>query len=175
MQAPGLLGLILVCSYEPPETHSASSGSILIDFRKCDLWALGLACWELVAGGTPYYEDERIQAALVVSSPDIISPAVSGTNSGAGSHSNNESIRRKLRTIADQISRIALDSVDDILLGITKPEIRSCCSTFFGSLLAHDSDNRSAEVLHLPIFNDRKYSILSMLNFSASLGLDYLY
>ena len=155
-----------ICSYEPPETHLASSGSPPTDFRKCDLWALGLTCWELVAGGTPYYEDARIQAALVVS-PDIVSPTASGSNSGAGSYPNNESIRRKLRTIADQIPGIALDSVEEILSETATPEIRSWCPTFFTSLLAQDPESRSAEVLHLPIFDDRKYSIPSVLNFSA--------
>ena len=137
--------------------------SFSTDFRKCDLWALGLACWELVAGGTPYYEDARVQAALVASSSDLVSPTVSGMNSRAGSHSNNESIRRKLRTITDQIPGIALDSVEEIISGFVGPEIRSWCSTFFDSLLAQDPDKRSAEVLHLPIFYDRKYSTLSVL------------
>lgn len=163
MQAQELIELIVIDRYEPPETHSASSVSFPTDFRKCDLWALGLACWELVAGGKPYYEDARIQAALVASSTDLVSPTVSGTNSGAGSHSNNESVRRKLRTIAEQIPGIALDSVEDIISGSAAPEIRAWCSKFFASLLAQDPDSRSAEALHLPIFHDRKYSTFFVL------------
>ena len=153
----------MICSYEPPEARSLSTDFFAADFRKCDLWALGLTCWELITGGTPYYEDPRILAALTATDSGGVTPAASGISSGGGSQSRNESILRRLQTISHRIADIAQGSMKDSISSRTSPEIQAWCSTFLAGLLAEDPNKRSTEVLHLPIFHGNEYEQHSFL------------
>lgn len=55
-------------SYHPPEiTTRDRLHWNSIDLIKCDVWALGLLCWEIMRGGTPFYEDRLISELLVES------------------------------------------------------------------------------------------------------------
>ena len=141
--------------YEPPEVYMPFNGS-RIDIRKSDLWALGLACWEILAGGTPYYENKRIQAALAKSVQNDLDHAVAKSIPGDALLSN-ESIPPKLRSIMNQIADIAKQCIEEIIRGAISPHLIVWCTTFFTTLLAENADQRSTEVLHLPIFHANKY------------------
>ncbi|RDW82288.1 hypothetical protein BP6252_03400 [Coleophoma cylindrospora] len=51
--------------YNPPEiTQQDRIDWETIDLRKCDMWALGLLCWEAMRRGKPFYEDRFVAAIL---------------------------------------------------------------------------------------------------------------
>lgn len=54
MYAKPIPSLILCFRYLPPELRYGSSLKS-IEFFRCDVWALGLLCWEVVWDGTPYF------------------------------------------------------------------------------------------------------------------------
>ena len=57
--------LIFVNSYQPPEVcRDQKDASCTIDFLKCDLWAFGILCWEVMACGTRYYDNHEILELL---------------------------------------------------------------------------------------------------------------
>ena len=142
-------------SYEPPEAYMPFDGP-RTDIRKSDLWALGLTCWEILAGGTPYYKNKHIQAALAKFGQDDLDHTVSRMNPGGTMHSN-ESILPKLRSITNQFADIAKQWIEETIMSAISPHLRVWCTTFFTNLLSEDAEKRSAEVFHLPIFHGNKY------------------
>ncbi|KAK5355122.1 hypothetical protein LTS03_011846, partial [Exophiala xenobiotica] len=42
--------------YKPPECWEAEASATKVDIRLCDLWTLGIACWEVLQNGKPYYD-----------------------------------------------------------------------------------------------------------------------
>ena len=58
--------------YNAPEVLQRDNGdSGQVDSRKCDIWALGLLCWETHRQGMRYYEDEQIRRLLAQCRPHI--------------------------------------------------------------------------------------------------------
>ena len=50
--------------YNPPEVIHHRATSVYICPRKCDIWALGLLCWEIYRDGVSYYKDSHIEKLL---------------------------------------------------------------------------------------------------------------
>jgi serine/threonine protein kinase len=65
--------------YAPSETYSSDTKYLNVDIRKCDLWALGLACWEILANGVPYYETLIVQEASSTTISTTASSQLAGT------------------------------------------------------------------------------------------------
>ena len=56
--------------YNAPELLQSDSVITKINPRKCDVWALGLLCWEIHRQGLRYFEDSHIQG-LIPQSPTL--------------------------------------------------------------------------------------------------------
>ena len=50
--------------YNPPEVIHHRATSVYICPRKCDVWALGLLCWEIYRDGVRYYKNSHIERLL---------------------------------------------------------------------------------------------------------------
>ena len=149
--------------YAPPETYISDIRGPAVDIRKCDLWALGLACWEILAHGVPYYDIAIVQEALSTTISATTSPDLSGTTlrsegySGMGSKWRN---LKKLYELNSQLSSLAQRFTSTKVFESNKyPYQQRMCNTFFSGLLDPDPFKRSALVIHLPLFYDRWYVV----------------
>ena len=69
-----------------------------IDFFKCDVWALGLLCWEAIQGGKHYYENTKLLQLLSQMEGSSISSSSHGSNS-AGPHSSHLKVKSLLQNL----------------------------------------------------------------------------
>ena len=53
--------------YNPPEILRSYGKDELISARKCDIWALGLLCWETLRQGQHYYDDDKVKSIITQS------------------------------------------------------------------------------------------------------------
>ena len=51
-----------VSRYQAPELQQNAENLDVVEFLRCDIWALGLLCWETVCGGQPYYLTPDVEA-----------------------------------------------------------------------------------------------------------------
>ena len=139
-------------SYNPPEVYKPESETCVIDVRKCDLWTLGLACWETLANGRPYYEDTGVQEAMSIFNSLGSDSNVSGTTLGSHESGGIESKLKKIYQIGSQLSSIGLKFVDEVLCHELDSRHRRMCLQLFDDLLCEDPKKRSAKSIHLPLF-----------------------
>ena len=145
--------------YTPPETCFSDSRYSALDIRKCDLWALGLACWEILANGVPYYETTIVQEALSSTTPATTSLELSGTTLRSDGYRDDEyrlSDLEKVYQVSSQLSllvqRYIETSIDEIRLGTDQQRMST---SFFNDLLNPDPFKRSAQAFHLSLFYNK--------------------
>lgn len=141
--------------YAPPETYISDERNLAVDIRKCDLWALGLACWEILADGIPYYETTIVKQALLTTvNSTTMSPDISGTTLRS------DGILADLKStqfnaISGQISSLVeqyLRAETSRIYFHLSPNQQQMCKSFFQALLDPNPIARSALVIHLPLF-----------------------
>ena len=140
--------------YAPPETYLPDEKNLAVDIRKCDLWALGLACWELLANGVPYYESTIVQQALLTTISATTSLELSGPTLRSDGTST-ETKSRHLYAISGQMSSLVekfLEADASSTYDQLTPDQLTLCKSFFRALLEPDPMTRSALVIHLPLF-----------------------
>jgi serine/threonine protein kinase len=114
-------------AYNAPEiakSHGLEYESL--NFRKCDVWALGLLCWEALDNGSPYYKSTRIQDLIAITRTDSSSRSPSdhsasaskgSTSTSKGTASTPESILGSLSTLASRLQEVAIDFLDSESVG----------------------------------------------------------
>ena len=149
--------------YAPPETYIPDVRGPAVDIRKCDLWGLGLACWEILACGVPYYEIAIVQEALSTTVSATISPDLLGTTLPSVAYTGMDSRwgnLKKLYELNSQLSSLAQRFSSTTVFESDKNLYQQrMCNSFFSGLLDPDPFKRSASVIHLPLFYDRWYVI----------------
>ena len=146
--------------YAPPETYIPDARSQAVDIRKCDLWALGLACWETLARGVPYYEIAVVQEALSTTISATASSELSGTTLRSEEYTAMGSKLRDLKKLYElnsQLSSLARRFLETSMFEF--PDQQEMSNSLFNGLLNPDPFKRSALVIHLPLFYDRWYAI----------------
>ena len=149
--------------YAPPETYIPDVRSQAVDVRMCDLWTLGLACWEILAHGVPYYETAIVQEALSTTISAITSPDLSGSTLRSEGNSGSSSKLRNLEKLYELSSRLSLlvqRFTETSVFELEKyPSQQEMSNSFFSGLLNPDPFKRSALVIHLPLFYDNWYAV----------------
>lgn len=115
-----------------------------LDVRKCDLWTLGLVCWEILAGGVPYYEDPKVRAAMSLLKPEALNVISSGSSLTSDGR-RGESLQRSVNAISGQLKNLAKKYVNVY----TEPmdSLRTTCAQLFDNLLQVDASARSPGAL----------------------------
>ena len=160
--------------YAPPETYIPDVRGPAVDIRKCDLWALGLACWEILACGVPYYDIAIVQEALSTTISATTSSDLSGTTLRSEGYTGLDSKWRNLKKLYElnsQLSSLAQRFSSATVFESDKyPYQQRMCNSFFSGLLDPDPFKRSALVIHLPLFYDRWYVFYLKSSFSQPQG-----
>ena len=114
------------------------------DVRKCDLWTLGLVCWEILAGGIPYYEFPNVNTAF-----ENANPEGSGIESASSSLNSMGYRGEILQKSVNAISHILKDLAQEYVVTNIVPmdELRNKCFQLFDNLLQVDASRRSSRAL----------------------------
>ena len=140
--------------YCPPEIFSSAARFSVVDVRKCDLWALGLTCWEILLNGSHYYETAAVCTALetLLEREEMLktNESQSQTIQGSGTRSSKKDFRN-LSKISHLLAGLAQNSVP-VPDPRTNPTtaLRSYNSGLFEELLNSNPFQRSAHAIHLP-------------------------
>ena len=129
-----------------------------IEVRKCDMWALGLLCWEIHRKGTRYYEDRAIQELLSSAEPQDVSI---GTASDGPRSANMESTKvlcQKLRNISAFVAMEACHWVDKVpILDKSWQHFdRILLKGVLKNTLCADPSRRMENVSRLPLIHGKK-------------------
>jgi serine/threonine protein kinase len=137
-------------AYNAPEVLLRSDGGREdLNFRKCDVWSLGLLCWETLDDGRPYYNSSEVQSSLQSSQSKSGSGSASTQSHSASS--SQIGLFDELGTIAPQLLKIACDEVTNKVDQLLSPRETSRLETLLKLCLAFDPQDRVAEVSSLPI------------------------
>lgn len=152
--------------YNAPEISNPSfreNGEI--SFKKCDLWSMGLLCWEALADGQLYYRNTKVITASqsVSQNQTVSSEQATGKSDSTASGSGISRSERDLQATQDQdISLIApflaniacLESRSTIGRQLSPREMESLCS-IFRSCLQAEASKRVDDVADLPLLRRR--------------------
>jgi serine/threonine protein kinase len=161
-------------AYNAPEisrVHGLDYDSL--NFRKCDVWALGLLCWEALDHGSPYYRSARIQDLVSITKPDSRvptndSPSTSkGTSRGTASTT--ESILESLSIIAGRLQEVALDFLESETVGDLYSFEKGKLRELFQATLDVNPDQRVADIPLLPLLLKAKYVAIRLSIFRSVL------
>lgn len=182
-------------AYNAPEIarcHGSDYKSL--NFRKCDVWALGLLCWEALDNGSPYYKSERIQELIALNktdsrsgwhsseAPSQSSTAVGNNSTSAtktstsaskgssgtsrGTASTAESILHSLSTLSDRLQSVALDFLDSEAVGDLYSFEKGKLRELFQATLDVDPEKRVADIPMLPLLLKNRYALVCLLHAS---------
>lgn len=83
--------------------------------RKCDVWALGLLCWEVHRGGQHYFQDPSIKELLSRADPQAYIPNDGGEGPSSLDQESAKVLSQKLLNISHQLVAAAENWVDQAL------------------------------------------------------------
>ncbi|PGH11094.1 serine/threonine protein kinase [Polytolypa hystricis UAMH7299] len=136
-------------AYNAPELFS--NGPIdwdTLDFRKCDLWAFGLLCLEVLRSGSRFFEDERIRDGFSSFTSSSSSFAKSGS-----SMSSTESHLQALPKLRESICGIAMLLVTDNPRSVARVSFLET----FRQCLVFDPSQRLPDASRIPILEPGVY------------------
>ena len=145
-------------SYNPPEiTTRDRIDWNSTDLIKCDVWALGLLCWEIMRGGAPFYEDQSI-AALLEESGLAHSQSSLGSLTTLDSHrSTAEAVLNNLAMIQPHLKVIARQFATNRLRLDVPDFSRRMLTKHLEYTLESNPQLRSGDISSLPLV---KYGVL---------------
>lgn len=122
-----------------------------VNFRKCDVWSLGLLCWEVLIDGQAYYHNSDVQQGF-------ISQRTSTSNStAASSYDPNQalstSILEELSIIAPQLVDIACRDVTKRIKNVLSSREIDRLSFLFQKCLEPDAEKRLVDIPLLPLLS----------------------
>jgi len=128
--------------YNAPELEADQpTGCPELDYRKCDVWSLGLLCLEALRNGAAYTGDEVIKSMI----PQMSLSKGSSSSHGASLSSRLDS--RELLAMKMQISDVAIS----ICRRISVPLPRISFLHTFQHCLQFDAQHRLADLSSLPL------------------------
>ncbi|KAL3421518.1 hypothetical protein PVAG01_07963, partial [Phlyctema vagabunda] len=143
-------------AYNAPEIlKDRGSNWTSMNLRKCDIWALGLLCWEALDNGMPFYKSPRILDLIAFVKTDSNSSSLNSASAGnatnSASRASSDSVLEGLTLVADRLQETALqflesDTVKD-LLGFESFKLKD----LFKATLEIDPEKRIADIPRLPI------------------------
>jgi serine/threonine protein kinase len=135
-----------------------------LNFRKCDVWALGLPCWEALENGSPYYKSARIQNLIAFTKTDSRSTSDHSADASKGSTSTSkrtasttESILGSLSMLSDRLQEVVMDFLDSETVGDLYSFEKGKLRMLFRATLDVDPDQRVADIPMLPLLLKNKY------------------
>jgi len=132
----------------------------LLNFRKCDVWTLGLLYWEALDNSSPYYKSTRIQDLIAITKTDSSSRSPSDHSASAskgstsiskGTASTPESILGSLSTLASRLQEVGIDFLDSKSVGDLYTFEKGKLCKLFQATLDMDPDHRVADIPMLPL------------------------
>ena len=134
--------------YIPPEVYQNKPTAI--DFRKCDIWALALAVWEILAGGTRYIEDPKVKSLLgrETTRASLTNQEQSNeddTGRGHGSRPGND-----FSLISEHLCQLAVDFAEVEIKQKISPMSQALVKQIFRLSLQVDPIKRCGDVSKLP-------------------------
>ncbi|KAH0564834.1 hypothetical protein GP486_001782 [Trichoglossum hirsutum] len=102
--------------YLAPELQGSAEKLGKVEFLRCDVWALGLLCWEVLWNGCRYYEIDCIQGLSRKSSRNCSSGDNLSASCELKTSMNDDSFRERMFALCPDLARLAQLSVD-LLLG----------------------------------------------------------
>lgn len=126
--------------------------------RKCDMWALGLLCWEVHKLGARYYEDSAIQELLSLAEPQEFSIGTASDGPGSTNVESTEVLCQKLRSISAFLVMEACNWVDKVLIRDKSWQHfdRILLKGVFKNTLQADLPQRMENVSRLPLIHGSK-------------------
>lgn len=136
-------------AYNAPEIAARSDiDRGRLNFRKCDVWALGLLCWEALDNGSSYYKSSRIQELIMFSKTDSRS---SSDNSVSASKNTTGSVLESLSSFSGRLKELALEFLESEVVQDLFTFERAKLKELFLATLAEDPDSRVADIPMLPL------------------------
>ncbi|KAF2012843.1 kinase-like protein [Aaosphaeria arxii CBS 175.79] len=139
-------------AYNAPELLDKTHSRTDINFRKCDIWSLGLTCWEIILGGQAYYHTANVER-IILSSPKGPASLPTPPASNTGSQSSSASLLEELINVTPHLAMVASGDVSERAgVFISQAAVFRLCRVFRWCLCV-DPAQRIADIPLLPIFH----------------------
>lgn len=129
-----------------------------IDYRKCDIWSLGLLCWEILNNGQSYYQRPRVVDITRESSDTWNSTqSDSAVDSNTSHHHSTTPFLTRLMYVKPRLIEIVCEDLSEELgPQLTQMMLQNLLSLFWRCLAA-EPGNRAADVPSLPFLRRATY------------------
>ena len=134
--------------YIAPEVYQNKPTAI--DFRKCDIWALALAVWEILASGMRYIEDPKVKSLLgrETARATLTDQEQSNKDDAGREHGSKPGYGFSL--ISEHLCQLAVDFADAEIKQKISPMSQALVKQIFRLSLQADPIKRCGDVSKLP-------------------------
>jgi ankyrin repeat protein len=134
--------------YNAPEVQrSRHSLDTPINFRKCDVWSLGLLCWEVFRDGNPYYHCDEVYKRI------DSARGTSGASSTTSVHTmSSTELEELVRSCSEFAELAAADTKLAVNLRLDHGQI-SKLEDVYNKTLVVDPEKRVADIPFMPLFS----------------------
>lgn len=134
--------------YIPPEIYQIKPSAT--DFRKCDIWALALAVWEILAGGTRYIEDPKVTSLLGREIPKASLTNQDQSDDDDTGREHGSRLGYGFSLISEHLCQLAVDFVEVEIKHEISPMSQALVKQIFRLSLQVDPIKRCGDVSKLP-------------------------
>ena len=122
-----------------------------VNFRKCDVWSLGLLCWEVLIDGHAYYHNSDVQQGIISQQRSASHSTTSSSYNP--SQASSASILEELIIIAPQLVDIACQDVSKRVDGMLSSREIDRLLFLFRKCLQSDPEKRLVDIPLLPLLS----------------------
>ena len=127
-----------------------------VNFRKCDIWSLGLTCWETLIDEKAYYHNSDVEDSIMSFQRRTASSSVSTSNPPTQASSSSAMVE-ELASIAPQLEAIACKEIQEVASKkLTLREIDRL-QILLKRCLESNPKYRVADIPLLPFFQGQQY------------------
>lgn len=144
-------------AYNAPEISSTDGRfDKALDFRKCDIWSLGLLCWEVLRDGREFYTHPEIQEVVTSTASALRSSNTLVATSGSTSAETSgqfltSTLVAELVTAASTFARLACEEANDLVTFKLSPRTTQKLMDTFRLSLCACPEERVADIAFLPL------------------------